>query len=363
MYSFTHDKIKSAFQALNAADYTSDLHFRIGEVHSERGYDGLNMFNTAVHWNAASNYLKGRYHKAKLARINLEAAKYCHEKAAFARAATLLRKGLSLIDKHERWESKCFELTIIIVEMLAKMELVIGNFDACKRITENSVSHIKSVEGKINFLLIDVEARMTAFESDSALESAVNALNYLGIQMPVKVKVYHVVGKLCSTKLFLRRMSEEDILSLPIMTDKAMSAAVRILVLMCTYCLLNNKICQAMYSALLAIRLTTKYGLSPYSANALAIYGVAEIALRNYDKGYRFGQLALKLGDVLKSKDAECATMAFTLTFLSFWKDSMHDLKDVLHRSGTSGYEVGDIMYGKFHVAFISQGLKVTIFL
>jgi predicted ATPase len=347
MYAFTHDKIQSAFQALNSVDYTSHLHFRIGEVHSERGHDGLDMYNTAVHWNAASNYLKGRYHKPKLARINLEAAKYCHEKAAFARAATLLRTGLSLLDKHERWESKYLDLTLKIVEMLAKMELIIGNFEACKQITENAVSHVISIERKINFLLIDVEARMTAFESDSALESAVNALGCLGIKMPLKVTCCHVVWKLCWTKLYLRNKADKDILSLPMMTDKATSAAVRILVLMCTYCLLNNKICQAMYSALLAIRLTTKCGLSPYSANAFAIYGVAEIALRNYDKGYRFGRLALKLGDHMKSRDAECATMAFTLTFLSFWKDSIHDLKDVLLRSGTSGYEVGDIMYGK----------------
>ena len=109
-----------------------------------------------------------------------------------------------------------------------------------------------------------------------------------------------------------------------------------------------------MYSALFAIQLTITYGLSPYSANALAIYGVAEIALKNYDKGYRFGRLALRLSEMIKSKDAECATIGLTLTCLSFWKDSFHHLQRELFRSGARGYEVGDIFYGKFDFCFLA---------
>jgi predicted ATPase len=126
-----------------------------------------------------------------------------------------------------------------------------------------------------------------------------------------------------------------------------MSAAVRILVHLCTYCLLNNKTNEAIYSALLAVQLTLKGGLNAYSANALTIYGIAEVALGNHDKGYRFGQLALTLLDRMRSKDAECATVGFTLTLLSFWKESLQDLHGRLFRAGTLGYETGDILYGK----------------
>ena len=105
-----------------------------------------------------------------------------------------------------------------------------------------------------------------------------------------------------------------------------------------------------MYSALLAIQLTLKGGLSSYSANALAIYGVAELALGNYDKGYRFGQLALTLLDSMGSKDAECATVGYTLTTLSFWKEPLHDLHGRLLQAGTRGYETGDILYGESRI-------------
>jgi predicted ATPase len=77
------------------------------------------------------------------------------------------------------------------------------------------------------------------------------------------------------------------------------------------------------------------------------MYGVAEVALGNHDKGYRFGQLALTLLDRMRSTDAECATVGFTLTLLSFWKEPLHDLHGRLFQAGTSGYESGDILYGR----------------
>jgi predicted ATPase len=348
VYHFAHDNVHTAFHALSDDKDVCQLHHHTGEVYFESGHDGLNMYNTAVHWNAASHNMGGRYQRQKLARINLEAAKYCHEKAAFARAVHLLRTSLALFNDNEKWESKNSELTINILEMLARMELIVGNFAACKEITESAILHIKLPEKKINFFLIGVEAQITAFDSESALESAQKALRCLGLKIPKNISFWHMALKLCKTKQVLHNKSNEEILSLPMMKDKRMSTAVRFLVLICMYRLLNNKIHHAIYSALLAIQLTITYGLSPYSANALAIYGVAEIALKNYGKGYRFGRLALRLSEMIKSKDAECATMGFTLTFLSFWKDSFHDLQHKLFRSGARGYKVGDIFYGTF---------------
>jgi predicted ATPase len=346
-YQFTHDNIQSAFQTLNKKAETSNFHANIGEVYFERGYDGLNMYNTAVHWNAALDNMNGRYQRPKLARINLEAAKYCHDKSAFVRACMLLRAALALFESHELWESRHFELTFEIVEMLAKMELIIGNFSACKEITENVISQNISIEKKVNFLVLGIEVRITAFESVEAGEATTNALHILGLSVPRKISLFHVAWSLCQMKLMLLNKTEHETLNLPMMRDKKMAAAVRILVLMCSCYIRMNKLPSAIFLALQAIRLTVLHGLSPYSAYALAMYGVAEVVLRNYDKGYRLGQLAVRLSRILENKDALCGTMSFTLTFLSFWKDSLHIIERQLLHSGTEGFEVGDLMYGE----------------
>jgi hypothetical protein len=86
-----------------------------------------------VHWNASAEYVKGKYQKLNLARINLDAAKYCYEKVAFTKGADLLRIALAFFDEHERWDSNHFDLSNETFEMLAKMELSMGNFAACQQ--------------------------------------------------------------------------------------------------------------------------------------------------------------------------------------------------------------------------------------
>jgi hypothetical protein len=63
-----------------------------------------------------------------------------------------------------------------MTEKLAKMELIVGNFEACKKAAKEALDRGTTTEMKINSLLVDVEARMTAFELDGAVTAAFNAL-------------------------------------------------------------------------------------------------------------------------------------------------------------------------------------------
>ena len=89
------------------------------------------------------------------------------------------------------------------------------------------------------------------------------------------------------------------------MKDPTTATSIRLLLHLCWYCFLVEKPLLAEYSALLATELTLKFGLSPYSASALAIYGMAELVNGNSRRAYRFGKLALSLLDRIKSRDAE----------------------------------------------------------
>jgi predicted ATPase len=344
---FAHEKVQSAFYSMIPADKKAEIHLSIGEKHFDRGSDGIRMYNTAVHWNEALQLKRGCVEKLQVARINLEAAKYCHEKAAFAKAAELLRFGLAVFDEVELWEPKYFKVTFQTMEMLAQMELVLGNFQSCKAIVEKTMSRAKSTAMKLNLLVIGVEARINAFELDEALDTAIHALGILGLKIPPNVSAANVVYKFFRLRILLRNISDEDILNLPVIEDKTLATTIKILVLLCTYSILKNKKYTVIYSAILAVFMTMKYGFSPYSANAFAIYGVAEVALGNCNKGYQYGCLAQSIQQRLNNKITTCATMGFTLTGLSFWKESLHTLQPKLQIAGECGYEVGDVVFGK----------------
>jgi predicted ATPase len=347
IFSFAHDEIQSAFCFMISADEKAAIHLSIGEKYLDRGRDGVNTYNTAVHWNAAMQIKKDCIDSLQIAQINLEAAKYCYEKAAFAKGAALLRFGLTVIDDKDKWEKNYSDVTFHCMEMLAQMELVLGNFQSCKDIVDKTITRAISTEMKLNLLVIGIEARITAFELDEALITATRALSILGLKIPQKVSIFDVVTKFLHLRCLLRSTSDEDVLNLQIIQDKTIATTVKILVFLCTYSILKNQTYIAIYSAILAVFMTLKHGLSPYSANAFAIYGVAEVALGNCNKGFKYGCLAQNIQLRLNNKATACATMGFTLTGLSFWKDSLHSLQPKLHIAGNCGFEVGDIMFGK----------------
>lgn len=71
----------------------------------------------------------------------------------------------------------------------------------------------------------------------------------------------------------LRNKTDEEILSLPKMTDRVQTTTVKLLIYVCFFCLTRDDEMQATHAALLALELTLKGGPSPHSANALTFYG------------------------------------------------------------------------------------------
>ena len=157
-YQFTHDKLQSAFRSMSSEHDEDQLRLLIGEAFLNQGSDPVNTFNAALHLNCAPGFLQGRQSREKLARINLEASRYCEQKSAFSTAANMLQKGLAVLDQEAKWSGR-LDLVLELTESLARMQLINGDFKACKETTGEALSHGKTVEMKISFLLIDVEVR------------------------------------------------------------------------------------------------------------------------------------------------------------------------------------------------------------
>ena len=349
-YQFTHDKLQTAFRSMVDGTEEEHLHLIIGESFLAQVNDDSAIYNAAVHLNSAPAFLRVDAHRMQLARINLEASKYCTQRSAFEMAAEVLREGLGLMDLLEKWSDQYFDLTLEMTKALAKTELIIGNFDACKEATREALSHGNSVEANLDALLINVEVHMVENAMEASIAAANGALRTLGVNMPRRVSTRHVMFKYFKVKRMMKRKNE-DLLRLPLMKDRCISTAVRILLHMCMYCFLQDEEDQGVYSALLATELTLKFGKSPYSPNALAIYGISELTLGNYENGYRCGKLALAMLNETKCRDAECPTIGLVLTMLSHWKEPMCELQGPLAKAANDGVAIGDVMYGTYCLA------------
>lgn len=158
-YHFAHDKLQASFQSMIDNRQEERLHLLIGEAYLTQGGDECDMYNAAVHLNRAPDLPMDSQQQAKLARINLVAARHCERKAAFSNAVVLLRLGLNALGPRERWSHAHFDLTFDLTERLPRTEMSAGDFEACKLTTKEALHHVKSVKMKIKLLLIAVEVR------------------------------------------------------------------------------------------------------------------------------------------------------------------------------------------------------------
>jgi predicted ATPase len=308
------------------------MHLAVGEAFLSQEEDPTSVCNAAVHLNQAPEFCKTVLNRAKLASINFQASKHCKDKSSFPSAARFLRRCLESLSEEEKWSEPCFRLTYDMMESLAKRELVVGNFDEGKEVTKQTLRRGKSVEMKIPSLLIDIEVLVAGQELSAVIAIATKTLRILGVRIPWQISIYHVFTKFLRVKRMLTRMADADMIGLPQMQDLSMSTAVRILADLSMSCFLQHKLKEGVFASMLAVQLTLQGGLSGYSAYALGMYGVAEAAMGNHARGFRYGKLALTLLDRIKCSDAECPTVRTALLLVSRWKQSFAELVDPLLR-------------------------------
>jgi hypothetical protein len=348
VYHFNHDKLQASCRDMIEPDEIARLHYMIGNQYMYHYNAEDSLFQAAVHLNKAGEYALGKERRHKLAGINLEAAKRCRDKSAFDDAAQFLRHGLMLLDhvSCDKW-TECFDLAFQLTESLAKMELILGNLNACKQRNEELLLHSRSLEMKISPLVIDVEVRMAGNEMAETVVAAKRALREMGVVMPRRVTVVTLLLKLRKVRQLLRGKSDDDILGLPVLRDYTISTAIKVLMDLSLFCLMQDEKIAAFYSALCATELTMKKvgGLSPYSASCFTIYGISEVGLGNIHHGVRFGQLAMKLLDRIPCAEVVCPVISLNSTLLLHWKTHIRSIEPVLTRALNSGFEVGDVVH------------------
>jgi predicted ATPase len=349
-FQFSHDKIQSCFRSMISATESAILHQLIGNHFHSLG-DPESLYHAANHLNLISEKLLSDDDRIMLCRLNLGAAKFSKEKSAFNKSVEFLRHGLALLQSETKWTDH-FMLAFEMTELLAKVELIVGDFQACIETTGEALKRAKSVDQALYLLQINTEVRMAKNEIDDSIITANEALCTLGVQVPRKISIRTVVMKLLKVRALIGWKSDDTILCLHVMCDPRMIAAVRLLFHTSTYCLMKTEVEQhSLFYALLATELTLKFGLSPFSAPAFATYGMIEGFLGFRVRGYRFGKLALIMLDQMKLKEIESPTLNLCSSMCLHFQTPVNDLVKDFDRAMDIGLESGDILWGVYSLS------------
>lgn len=345
-YQFTHDKLQSSFCGMIPDTKVDTYHKVIGDVFRAR-QDEESMYYAAVHLNRAGQLVHGDKEKVKLAKLNLAAAKYCQERSAFFKVEILLTEALKNIPKRQRW-SKHYYLTQETCELLARVQLVTGNFENCKVTVQLVLQHVTSISEKIDSLVTSVLLGIAKNDFPESIKAAKKALTTLGVSMPDKLTHMQVTRKFMQVKRLLRGKTDNEILRMRSMRSREQSTAVRLLVYQTVAWLRCDDDKRAAYCTLLAMELMINEGRSRWNSSVLALYSVVELSLGRFQNAQRYGKLAIKVAADPKTRDTDELSVPMVTTLVSHWTEPLYELCEPIKTSMTNCYANGDATFAAY---------------
>lgn len=347
-FLFSHDKLLSSFEArsLNHSDPIK-IHLAIAECFIDLKGENGDQYScqAAQHANKARVSFEQNSGPNVLAELNIEAADYCIQCHVFCTAADYLRMGVDLMDRDGTMWERDSELSLSIIEKLASVELVLGNFSACRELAKEMMEHSTCPETKANSMWFEISIKVAENRIVSSNKTARDALQELGVDFPVKVKAMGILRKLFRVRCLLGSKNVAGVLELPVLADTRKLAVHRFLIHIAVMALTESKEKYMIYASLMVVESSIADGLSTHTGSALALCAVAEASLGNYERAYQYGQLALAVASKINCLETESITATLVHIIVLHWKEPIRDLVDPLSSAFTGCFFVGNHWY------------------
>jgi predicted ATPase len=169
-----------------------------------------------------------------------------------------------------------------------------------------------------------MQAYMAQNKLQEALNTGLPVLKQLGVEFPSEPNFSDIGQALGETASILSGKGTEDLIDLPLMTDPQQLATITIL----------SSLFSPAYIALppLAplvvckqVNLSVQYGNASVSPYAFAIYSYLLCGMGDIERGYQFGEMALRLLSKLDAKEIQAKTSAMVHSSIQPWKEHLRN--------------------------------------
>ena len=345
-YKFLHDRVQQAAYSLIPESEKKATHLKIGRLLLENtsAYAlNENLFDIVNQLNIGVEFITELAERERLAELNLMAGKKAKSSTAYEAASEYLSTGLELLPEAS-WESH-YELTRDIhVEALEASYLTI-NFDRASQLSEIVLERVKTQLEKIKVYELKIPYYFSQNQMQDALDTALQVLEMLGVNLPKKPNNVSIMIGLITTKLALGRKQVEDLAELPQMNEPYKIAAIRILMNVVPATFTASP---ALFPLIIfkMVTISIKYGNSPLSAYGYCMYGMIMCGiLGDINNGYRFGQLALNLLEKFHSIEVKSKVNFLFNAFVRHWKEHIKETIEPYLEAFQASLKTGDLEY------------------
>ncbi|AVH71701.1 trifunctional serine/threonine-protein kinase/ATP-binding protein/sensor histidine kinase [Nostoc sp. 'Lobaria pulmonaria (5183) cyanobiont'] len=358
-YKFLHDRVQQAAYFLIPTDQQQQVHLKVGKLllhNTEKAQLEEHLFDIVNHLNAGSSLIVESVERYELAELNLKAGQRAKSSSAFVTALKLLETGMSYLPENS-WQDN-YLLTLTLYLQSGEAEFLNGKYEEALLIFEQTFSQVQTT---LDMCRVN-EYRIMCYRMENDLNSAykigLNTLELLGLKFTAYPDDAYLLAKLNQTKKIIGDRSTFSLAELPPMQDEEKLMAQRILkeVWPIAY-FLGSK---ALHITSMNItQLSVKYGNSRISVFGYMLYSFNLVfQYGEVDSGYEFGELSLRLHEILRTKELEANILNMWGGLICHYKDHISQAKPYLLKGFNSGLETGSYQWsGYCSVNFLWQSL------
>ncbi|MDO9067520.1 MAG: ATP-binding sensor histidine kinase [Deltaproteobacteria bacterium] len=354
-FSFVHDGVQQASYALMNDQVQRETHVRIGRQLLETATPEereARLFDIVKHLDDTRNMISDPVERKLVAELNLKAGEKALASNANESALKYLTTGMEFLDDTP-WHSD-YNLTSALHIKRLECELLCNNFERAESLFDESLKYLRTPAEKAEIYNIKIVLCANLGRFSEAINLGAEALKMFGVALPfIPGKPAILLQYLKSRQLRARRRREgystiAELIRLPEMSNPDRLAVMSILSNIGAPSYLHDKN-QFALIAIMMVNLSLEHGNTGLSSFAYGLYGMLIIAaFGEFDAGYEFGNMALRLnensGDIL----ARGKTAFVFHNFIAHRKKPLHEGADSLKDVFLDSLRSGDLMYAGY---------------
>ena len=359
-FMFPHDRIQEACQHLLDDADVRTIRLGIarvliageGEVSQKDRYDAL------YHFNAVEALVTNSTERVELARLNLEAGQRASQSSAWDIAATFYRMGMTFLGE-QGWASEAALMRSLHLGVASAL-MLLGDSAATDRCFDTLLAHSQPGYQRAEVHHQRCVLLVSLHRNNEAIDAGVAGLKELGVRVPFD-NPPHVLIPLMVTKTSwqLSRFTDQEILSLPEMTDPAHLLIGMLFNEVIHPCLMIRETL-AVYLVTRAVAHVLEHGQSPYAAVPFLYYSVVLGGVSVvFKRKFWWGDDVRRLQNLFREcsvkwpnqRLGERMELVYTL-FSAHWHSGYTESLIRLEAMATAFVDRGDVMFASYAVIF-----------
>ncbi len=346
-YRFSHDRIRQAAYELIPSQLRQQTHTRLGKRLLDKLSDQKlheSIFDVVYQLNKGISDNLDQNEKLKIAELNNQAGVKAKLSSAYETAFVYFNEAKNLLQESS-WSTD-YKLTFEINLNIMESAYLLGNYDEMNAIANNMLTRTDKQVDIMRIKSIIIYSMIAQNKHLDLVEYGLSVLRSAGISLPKKPKDLHIIQALLKTKVLTLNKSIDDFARLPRAEDEKIKIAIMIMSSVSTGSYHNlPKLFPLVI--LKSIQLALKYGNTVTNISFYGGYGSILCGVTGeYQKGFEFGQLSLRLLDELEdTKQNRPTTNVIFGAFINHWKQALKTSIPYLQEAYLVAMETGDTQY------------------